>query len=63
MKYTKKVDGLSWDMRFMRMTRQKLNVQITSDKLGKTLSIDDGKTLLSIPLEQIDVLKMEGYKK
>lgn len=59
MRYDKDVMGLSWDLRFMRMTKQVINVKITDDELGKTLSLSDGETLISIPLETIDILKLQ----
>jgi len=35
------------------MQRKVLNVNVTSDKMGKTLSINNGKTQFTIPLEKV----------
>lgn len=54
-----KVDGLVYDGK-TSMRREKLNVRMINDKLGKTLSIDNGNMQFIIPLEPIEkFMKME----
>ena len=60
MKYRKQVEGLSTKMHVMKMRKQPIDVYITTDKLGKTLSLCDGDTMLSVPLEKLsNVLKVK----
>lgn len=60
MKYRKQVEGVSIKMHVMKMRKQPIDVYITSDKLGKTLSLCDGDTMLSVPLEKLsNVLKVK----
>ena len=57
MRYYEEVDGVSCDLRFMRFEKRKIVIQISKDKLGATLSLNDGEQMLTIPLDKIDFLE------
>lgn len=60
MKYQKDLQGLSCNMRTMMMHKGNVTVMITSDELGKTMSVSDGNTMITIPLEKIsDVVRIK----
>lgn len=59
MRYYEEVDGVSCDLRFMRFEKRKIVIQISKDKLGATLSLNDGEQMLTIPLEKVDVLEIK----
>lgn len=40
-----------------------LNVQITNDSVGKTLSIDNGIMMFSVPFEPIETAMQNGGEK
>lgn len=64
MRYNKKVKGVSADIRFMRFKVSNIDVYITSDKLGATLSLTDGEKMLQIPLEAVkDVIRLREIEK
>ena len=48
----KNVNGMVMDKRGMRKTD--ICVRVTSDRRGKSLSLEDGKTMLMIPLETVE---------
>lgn len=64
MKIARTVKGLSTDIRFMRFKKRNIDVYITSDKIGATLSLTDGEKMLAIPLEAVkDVIALKERKK
>ncbi len=60
MRYNKTIKGVSADIRFMRFKASNIDVYITSDKLGATLSLTDGEKMLQIPLKAVnDVIRLK----
>ena len=60
MRITRQVEGLTMKMPILSMRKSKIDVKLTADKLGKTLSLCDGETMLTIPLEALkDVIEVK----
>lgn len=51
---TKKIDGIVFDGESCIAVPARLHIQFTSDTRGKTLSIDNGVFMFTIPFEPVE---------
>ncbi|MCU7380491.1 hypothetical protein OBO34_19450 [Clostridiales Family XIII bacterium ASD5510] len=58
----RQVTGMAYDDKTKKMQIKKLTVRVTHDKAGSTISIEDGKTMLSVPLEPIEGMLKKGKR-
>ena len=50
----KQVTGMVYDDAAGKMKIAKLTVRVTHDRMGSSLSLEDGKMMMEIPLEPIE---------
>lgn len=58
----KQVTGMAYDDKTKKMQIKKLIVRVIHDRAGSTISIEDGKTMLSVPMEPIEDMFKKGKR-
>ena len=59
-RYKKQIKGITYDSATNRMERNAdINVFLTKDKLGTTLSLSNDRIMITIPLEKVEILKVK----